>query len=208
MTSEPDDDECPVCAQKMILPTAVPACGHKFCFLCIKGAAFGTQTFLCPMCRGEVAPTLFRNPAAQNLALDMRDPESPTVSLKPPQKSQPCSSGRTKRKRNLSCNDVAGPSIKKNCEQLEEPAAESLEESQEQEEPANVAADETRHYWLYKGRGGWWRFDPRTEKDIEHSRCNGDKTVDLVICGFMYVLDFERKVQYRKDAPNRIRDIK
>ncbi|KAK6052484.1 zinc finger, C3HC4 type [Cooperia oncophora] len=79
MAQDSDDDECPVCAQKMILPTAVPGCGHKFCFLCIKGAAFRTQERLCPMCRGNVSVSIFRSPAMRNVTLDMHDPESPTV---------------------------------------------------------------------------------------------------------------------------------
>ncbi|PIO76979.1 zinc finger, C3HC4 type [Teladorsagia circumcincta] len=88
---EEEDDECPICAQKMILPTAVPECGHKFCFLCIKGAAFRTQERSCPMCRGNVSTSIFRSPAMRDITLDMHDPESPTVTAKPLRRKLDCS---------------------------------------------------------------------------------------------------------------------
>lgn len=30
-------DECPICYQEFAYKTELPDCGHKFCFLCIKG---------------------------------------------------------------------------------------------------------------------------------------------------------------------------
>jgi len=31
------EDDCPICALAMILPTPLIECGHRFCFMCIKG---------------------------------------------------------------------------------------------------------------------------------------------------------------------------
>lgn len=33
-------DECPICYQEFTYKTELPDCGHKFCFLCIKGLFF------------------------------------------------------------------------------------------------------------------------------------------------------------------------
>lgn len=33
-------DECPICYQEFAYKTELPDCGHKFCFLCIKGLLF------------------------------------------------------------------------------------------------------------------------------------------------------------------------
>ncbi|VDO41506.1 unnamed protein product, partial [Haemonchus placei] len=121
--AEDSDDECPVCAQKMILPTTVPGCGHKFCFLCIKGkfmcAVFRTNEHLCPMCRGEVSTSIFRNPAIRGISLDM---------------------ART-------YSDEAGPSTSsKKREQSHEQESESCQKVPNSE----VACGDGRYYWLYE----------------------------------------------------------
>ncbi|VDM79934.1 unnamed protein product [Strongylus vulgaris] len=127
-----DDDECPVCYQKMILPTKVPACGHTFCFLCIKGLHMGPAKLisltysdvdlpgaatrfgenLCPMCRGEISPAIFKRPKAHGVTLDMHDPESPSVQLAV---TKPTTSGLHS-KRIKSTDSDSGPSTKKTKE--------------------------------------------------------------------------------------------
>ncbi|KAK5982597.1 E3 ubiquitin-protein ligase [Trichostrongylus colubriformis] len=202
MMQDDDDEECPVCAQKMILPTSVPGCGHKFCFLCIKGAAFRTEERLCPMCRGTVNPSIFRSPAMRGVTLDMHDPESPTVAAGP-SRAKSDSPGPLSKRARVS-NDQAGPS---RSETREKPNEQESVLSQKQQEPCGTPCDE-RYYWLYEGRGGWWRFDPRLEKDLENGRRSEQDTVELIICGFTYSVDFEQMVQYRKDRPARTRSIK
>ncbi|RCN50306.1 WWE domain protein [Ancylostoma caninum] len=177
-----DDDECPVCFQKMILPTAVPACGHKFCFLCIKGAAIREGETTCPTCRGDVSPSIFKKPVDRGATLDMHDPESPSVALK---SSRPRSSG-----------GEGGSGVQERVD-------DDVDADPEVRHPGPA-----RFYWLYKGRGGWWRFDPRLEKDIEAGRAATPDSTDLIICGYAYVLDFVKMVQYRKETPTRTREIK
>nr|CDJ96656.1 Zinc finger and WWE domain containing protein [Haemonchus contortus] len=205
--AEDSDDECPVCAQKMILPTTVPGCGHKFCFLCIKGAVFRTNEHLCPMCRGEVSTSIFRSPAIRGINLDMHDPESPSVAARSPISKSDGAGSRLKRARvsKRACSDEAGPSTSsKKREQFHEQESESC-----QNEPnSEVAHGDGRFYWLYEGCDGWWRFDPRLEKDLENGRRSEKHTVELIVCGFMYEVDYEQMVQYRKGAPRRKRKIK
>lgn len=136
-----------------------------------------------------------------NVALDMRDPDSPSISL-------PSSSSRNLNERQLFKRirldqEQAEPSSKRSCDQEEETA----DAAEDGGAPAQSSSDKVRCYWLYKGRRGWWRYDPRAEKDIEAARAMGEKTTELIICGFLYILDFERMVQYRKDVPYRRRSI-
>ncbi|KAK6052485.1 WWE domain protein [Cooperia oncophora] len=77
-----------------------------------------------------------------------------------------------------------------------------------QREPETSATSSERYYWLYEGRGGWWRFDPRLEKDLENGRRSGENATELLICGFQYEVNFDRMVQFRKDGPTRTRNIK
>lgn len=63
--------------------------------------------------------------------------------------------------------------------------------------------------WFYEaGQGGWWRFEKRTNEEIETARSQGLKVINLVICGNVYVIDINEKVQYRKDGSGRRRAIK
>uniref|UniRef100_A0A1I7TX06 RING-type domain-containing protein n=1 Tax=Caenorhabditis tropicalis TaxID=1561998 RepID=A0A1I7TX06_9PELO len=72
------ESECPVCQCRMIVPTAIPACGHKFCFTCLKGVCMNDMG--CPMCRGPIDASIFNLPS-QVLDLKMDVPNSPTVEI-------------------------------------------------------------------------------------------------------------------------------
>ncbi|VDN34485.1 unnamed protein product, partial [Cylicostephanus goldi] len=205
MPVDDDDDECTVCYQKMILPTTVPGCGHRFCFLCIKGAAAIGNESNCPKCRGEVSDAIFKRPKAHGVTLDMHDPESPSVQLAAKPKVHP--------KRVKKTNSDSGPSTKKKAKGTEsgggddaeeESAKSELDESEKEPGEEPMPGEKERIFWLYKkfystlfslfvllheedfmtvrkcklqGRNGWWRFDPRIEKDIEAGReANPDST--------------------------------
>ena len=81
--------------------------------------------------------------------------------------------------------------------------------------------------WFYEGRNGWWQYDQRTSVEIEkHHKVtsgkyrgqqniltngkqikrklilfsnvkDGDKRCELLIAGFLYIVDFEHMFQYR-----------
>ncbi|KAK6728091.1 hypothetical protein RB195_005627 [Necator americanus] len=207
-----DDEECPVCYQKMILPTTVPACGHRFCFLCIKGAAIREGETFCPMCRGDISPSIFKRPVVRGAILDMHDPDSPSLSAKPTRSTS------TGPKRVNAAGDDGAPSSKKTKEKMidgespvEGPSIVQTDSGEEDKgepdsEPQQVV--QQRFYWLYKGRDGWWRFDPRLEKDIEAGRAVTPESTEIIICGYTYVLDFDQMVQYRKEFPRKTREIK
>ena len=75
--------------------------------------------------------------------------------------------------------------------------------------------------WFYEGRNGWWEYEERLVGEIEeafrqskneHNLDDGTLTnnslSEFLIAGYMYVIDFNLMVQFRKDNPNRKRRIK
>ena len=62
--------------------------------------------------------------------------------------------------------------------------------------------------WFYEGRQGWWKFEHRNNEDIEGGHAAGQTSVELLICGHLYVIDLQNMVQYRKDSPAKKRKIK
>lgn len=55
---------------------------------------------------------------------------------------------------------------------------------------------------------GWWRYDDRTSEDIEQAFEMGLNDFQILICGELYIIDLQSKVQYPKREPNKRRSIK
>ena len=93
--------------------------------------------------------------------------------------------------------------------------------------------DPFQHYqWFYEGRNGWWEYDERTTAELEeaykdslkafeddpgqddsesHSGQDNEtnpKSCELLIAGFLYVINFEHMIQYRRNEPQRRRRVK
>ncbi|CAL2044864.1 unnamed protein product [Caenorhabditis brenneri] len=169
------DAECPICQSRMIVPTAVPACGHKYCFTCLKGVCMNGMG--CPMCRGPIDPTIFSLPT-QSLDLKMDVPDSPVPILN--QKKQDSDDNTTRK-----------------------PAPIPLD--------FNVLNEKEKHYWLYQGKNqGWWRFDPRNEREIEEAFTKKDHQCfcEVIVCGKPYIVDFHKSLQHPKDNPTQVRSVK
>jgi len=64
------------------------------------------------------------------------------------------------------------------------------------------------YQWFYEGRNGWWKYDERTSKELETAYKSGERTVELLIAGFLYIMDFETMLQLRRNDPSRRRRIK
>ncbi|UMM15404.1 hypothetical protein L5515_002819 [Caenorhabditis briggsae] len=172
------DKDCPVCHCEMVLPTAIPACGHKFCFLCLKGVSMA-HLGGCPICRGPIDEKIFKKPK-QNLNLKMDMPDSPAPST----------------------SNSAEKEVK------EEPVDEDVKPDVNALNAALNTAS-TKMYWLYHGRNrGWWRFDPRVEKDIEEAYNHRMPITEVTICGQAYVIDIAKMTQYPKNNKGAARDVK
>ena len=70
------------------------------------------------------------------------------------------------------------------------------------------ASFEDGSWWFYEGRNGWWKYDERTSIEIEERYKQGTKSFELLIAGFLYVLDLDNMVQYRRNDPFRRRRVK
>ncbi|XP_071953529.1 uncharacterized protein [Antedon mediterranea] len=67
---------------------------------------------------------------------------------------------------------------------------------------------EEKYSWYYEGRNGWWQYDERTNEELETAYSKEQESVEILIAGFLYVIDFENMVQMRRNDPTRQRIIK
>lgn len=74
--------------------------------------------------------------------------------------------------------------------------------------PEKVNKDATMCKWFYEGRNGWWQYEDRASVQLEEAFINGKESTELVIAGFVYIVDIGDMVQYRKNYPTRRRRIK
>ena len=73
---------------------------------------------------------------------------------------------------------------------------------------ASTSAFEDGYQWFYEGVNGWWQYDPRTSIELEQSYKNDQPWIEVLIAGFLYVIDFKNMVQMRRANPTRRRRIK
>jgi len=62
--------------------------------------------------------------------------------------------------------------------------------------------------WFYEGKNGWWKFDTRSDDDMEAAFKGNQEKIQMLLCGNLYVIDFKNLIQYRQDGSGRIRRIK
>ena len=68
---------------------------------------------------------------------------------------------------------------------------------------------EMDHYsWFYEGRNGWWQYDERTNVELEESYNAKKRSFELLIAGYMYVIDLDNMLQMRRHDQSRRRRIK
>ncbi|GFR04144.1 e3 ubiquitin-protein ligase RNF146 [Trichonephila clavata] len=72
---------------------------------------------------------------------------------------------------------------------------------------SSVAFDGS-YQWFYEGKNGWWQYDDRTSLEIEAAYKKGEQQCEVLIAGFLYIIDFEKNLQIRRCDPYRRRHIK
>lgn len=68
-------------------------------------------------------------------------------------------------------------------------------------------AFEGSYQWFYEGRNGWWQYDNRTSLEIENAYKKDESQCEVLVAGYVYIIDFEKKIQYRRCDPFRRRRI-
>jgi len=76
------------------------------------------------------------------------------------------------------------------------------------EDTESTQAIDSEYQWFYQGRNGWWQYDHRTSMEIEKYHKDGCVRCELLIAGFLYIIDFEHMFQYRRNDPSRRRKVK
>ncbi|XP_035216827.1 E3 ubiquitin-protein ligase RNF146-B-like isoform X1 [Stegodyphus dumicola] len=74
--------------------------------------------------------------------------------------------------------------------------------------PQPTVAFEGSYQWFYEGRNGWWQYDDRTSAEIEAAYKKGEQQCEVLIAGFLYIIDFQKNIQVRRCDPYRRRHIK
>ncbi|XP_076032865.1 uncharacterized protein LOC143020371 [Oratosquilla oratoria] len=64
------------------------------------------------------------------------------------------------------------------------------------------------YQWFYEGRNGWWQYDERTSSELENAYKCSQRACEVLIAGFLYVIDFDNMIQLRRNDPSRRRRIK
>ncbi|KAK3091170.1 hypothetical protein FSP39_017682 [Pinctada imbricata] len=67
---------------------------------------------------------------------------------------------------------------------------------------------DNQYQWFYQGGNGWWQYDDRTSQEIEARHKNGEKVFELLIAGFLYIIDLENMIQVRRNDRSRKRKIR
>lgn len=67
---------------------------------------------------------------------------------------------------------------------------------------------DNQYQWFYQGGNGWWQYDDRTSQELESKHKNGEKVFEILIAGFLYIIDYENMVQVRRNDRSRKRKIR
>ncbi|KAL3868745.1 hypothetical protein ACJMK2_041511 [Sinanodonta woodiana] len=75
-------------------------------------------------------------------------------------------------------------------------------------ESLQAALFDEGYQWFYEGRNGWWQYEERTSQELEARHKMGEKQFELLIAGFLYVIDLENMIQFRRNDRTRKRRIR
>ncbi|XP_059172237.1 E3 ubiquitin-protein ligase rnf146-like [Physella acuta] len=62
--------------------------------------------------------------------------------------------------------------------------------------------------WFYEGVNGWWQYDDRTSRELEVYHKAGHTSCELLIAGYVYLIDLTNMVQSRRNDRTKKRRIK
>ncbi|CAG0922704.1 unnamed protein product [Notodromas monacha] len=77
-----------------------------------------------------------------------------------------------------------------------------------EEEFIRSASETSAEKWYYEGRNGWWQYDDRTSAELENAFTKNEAVVEVLVAGFVYIVDLIQMTQCRKNGMGRVRSVK
>lgn len=74
-------------------------------------------------------------------------------------------------------------------------------------QPIFISQFDDGFQWFYEGQNGWWQYDDRTSIELERNYKSGESVFELLIAGFIYIIDLKAMVQFRRNDRTRKRRI-
>uniref|UniRef100_A0A2P2I327 E3 ubiquitin-protein ligase n=1 Tax=Hirondellea gigas TaxID=1518452 RepID=A0A2P2I327_9CRUS len=211
-TDTDNDDEydsvCAVCLQEMIHPVRLP-CTHIFCFLCLKGVTL-TRGYLCPLCRGNIPaeflkqPTLVTPPPAKHVVVPVK---AVVVQDRRSRRSSSSNGCRTRSQTQRSSSTdaaTAGGGDRSSSQNNTTNSTSSTSGSS----TSSTSSSSPAYQWFYEGRNGWWRYDARTNEELEAAHVAEEENLTMLLAGHNFTIDLLNMTQCRADGGGLTRNIK
>lgn len=72
----------------------------------------------------------------------------------------------------------------------------------------NIEEPLTENQWYYEGRNGWWKYDERSNIELETAFNNRDPECTLLLAGALYSIDFQSMTQVKCSDRTRRRRVR
>ncbi|XP_072947510.1 E3 ubiquitin-protein ligase rnf146-like [Epargyreus clarus] len=72
----------------------------------------------------------------------------------------------------------------------------------------SASCNNEEYQWYYEGRNGWWKYDERSNIELESAFNTGETECMLLLAGALYCVDFQNMLQFRRSDPTRRRRVK
>ncbi|XP_026730675.1 E3 ubiquitin-protein ligase rnf146 isoform X2 [Trichoplusia ni] len=76
------------------------------------------------------------------------------------------------------------------------------------EEQGNTNSTQEVYQWFYEGRNGWWKYDERSNSELEAAYSSGEADCTLLLAGTLYNIDFQSMTQVRRSDQTRRRRVR
>ncbi|KAJ8716109.1 hypothetical protein PYW08_013394 [Mythimna loreyi] len=76
------------------------------------------------------------------------------------------------------------------------------------DEQDNINTTVDVNQWFYEGRNGWWKYDERSNSELENAFNAGEPDCTLLLAGTLYNIDFQSMTQVRRSDQTRRRRVR